>query len=136
MTSTANTYRITSLAGQDMGAYPGATPGEALDAMARDAGYADQAAAAAVAGPFDGEVKPEVIVCDYQTGHELRWATLDDCQRALDADKDTGTFETSDGYVAYLEGIAFDGREYDAQALADATGTCVDVDAHGNVYLS
>lgn len=49
-------YKITSSAGVDMGVYAGSTPTEALDAMARDAGYRDQAAAAEVAGAFEGTV--------------------------------------------------------------------------------
>lgn len=36
-------YQITSSEGVDMGIYEGATPAEALDAMARDAGYRDEA---------------------------------------------------------------------------------------------
>jgi hypothetical protein len=51
------TYQIISSAGVDMGTFEGATEAEALDAMARDAGYRDQDEAAEVAGPFDGTVK-------------------------------------------------------------------------------
>ena len=39
-----------------MGTYTAETPAEALDAMAQDAGYADAADAADVAGPFEGTV--------------------------------------------------------------------------------
>ena len=51
------TYRIISNAGQDMGTYEADSEAEALNAMARDAGYADQSEAAEVAGPFDGTVQ-------------------------------------------------------------------------------
>ena len=43
MTITNKTYRIVSSAGVDMGTYTAATTEEALDAMARDAGYAGAA---------------------------------------------------------------------------------------------
>jgi hypothetical protein len=46
-------YQITSDAGVDLGIYEGDTPDEALDAMARDAGYASQADAPS---PFSGTV--------------------------------------------------------------------------------
>jgi hypothetical protein len=55
--TTMTTYQIISSAGVDMGTYKGATEAEALDAMARDAGYRDSAEAAEVAGPFDGTVE-------------------------------------------------------------------------------
>lgn len=55
-------WRITSGSGVEMGAYEGATEAEALDAFARDAGYADQAEAVRVAGPFEGTVE-EVQAC-------------------------------------------------------------------------
>jgi hypothetical protein len=51
------TYRIISSAGVDMGTFEGATEAEALDVMARDAGYRDSAEAAEVAGPFEGTVE-------------------------------------------------------------------------------
>ena len=44
------TYHIESSAGQYLGDYPGHTPLDALDALARDAGYADHAASCAVTG--------------------------------------------------------------------------------------
>jgi hypothetical protein len=55
--TTMTTYQIISSAGVDMGTFEGETEAEALDAMARDAGYRDQAEAAEVAGPFDGTVE-------------------------------------------------------------------------------
>lgn len=51
-------YRLISSAGLDMGVFEGETEAEALDAMARDAGYRDQAEASEVAGPWDGRVIP------------------------------------------------------------------------------
>jgi hypothetical protein len=51
------TYKIISSAGVNMGTFEGATEAEALDAMARDAGYRDSAEAAEVAGPFEGTVE-------------------------------------------------------------------------------
>lgn len=50
-------FRIVSSAGADLGIFEGATAEEALDAMARDAGYSSLAEATEVAGPFDGTVK-------------------------------------------------------------------------------
>ena len=38
-------FQITSSAGVDLGTYPGAEPIDALNALARDAGYADHVAA-------------------------------------------------------------------------------------------
>lgn len=52
----AKTWRITSGAGVDMGTYPGETEADALDAMARDAGYRDQAHAERVTCAFGGDV--------------------------------------------------------------------------------
>ena len=49
-------YKITSSAGVDMGTYDADSAGGALDAMARDAGYRDQAHAAEEVGLFDGTV--------------------------------------------------------------------------------
>jgi len=51
------TFRITSSAGQDLGTYKGETAADALDAMAQDAGYRDQADAAQTVGAFDGKVE-------------------------------------------------------------------------------
>lgn len=49
-------WRIVSEAAVEMGIFDGETPDEALDAMARDAGYKDQAEAEALVGPFTGLV--------------------------------------------------------------------------------
>jgi len=52
-------YRIVSSAGVELGTYEGETEREALDAMARDAGYASQAdAEARGVAPFDGRILP------------------------------------------------------------------------------
>lgn len=52
------TYRIISSAGVDLGTYEAGTKEEALDAMARDAGYSSQADAEARGiAPFDGTVE-------------------------------------------------------------------------------
>ena len=61
-----NHYRIHSNDGIDLGSYTATCPGGALDAMAREAGYKDQAdAIAAGVAPFHGtvaiEVEPGVI---------------------------------------------------------------------------
>lgn len=53
------TWKIESKAGVDMGTYRGKTEQDALDAMARDAGYASQAEAEEVLGPFKGTVTEE-----------------------------------------------------------------------------
>lgn len=49
-------FQIVSSAGVEMGTYEADTASEALDAMARDAGYRDQADAASQVGAFDGTV--------------------------------------------------------------------------------
>lgn len=49
-------WRIISEAAVDMGIFDGETADEALDAMARDSGYKDQAHAESVVGPFTGRV--------------------------------------------------------------------------------
>lgn len=55
-------YQITSSAGIRYGIYEGETEAEALDALARDAGYRDQAHAVEVSGHrFDGTVTPVEI---------------------------------------------------------------------------
>lgn len=46
-----------TVSGMILGTYEGATEAEALDAMARDAGYADYAEAQKVAPAADGEIK-------------------------------------------------------------------------------
>jgi hypothetical protein len=57
-------YDITSAFGVYLGRYAGDTPAEALDAMARDAGYDSQAEAATDVGPFEGTVtEAEVASC-------------------------------------------------------------------------
>ena len=54
-------YRITNpKSGTDLGPYEGDNAAQALDAMARDAGYADYAAACEVA-PFYGRLLVEVV---------------------------------------------------------------------------
>lgn len=50
------TYQIISAQGADLGTYTAASEADALDAMARDAGYASEAEATEVAGPFEGTV--------------------------------------------------------------------------------
>ena len=47
-------YRLTSTAGVDLGTYEGMTLSDALDAMARKAGYDSNAHAIESAGPFEG----------------------------------------------------------------------------------
>ena len=49
-------WRIISDAGQDLGVYVGDSVADALDAMARDAGYASQETAMSAVGPFRGRV--------------------------------------------------------------------------------
>jgi hypothetical protein len=56
MSEAVKSYQITSSQGQDMNVYTADSASEALDAMARDAGYADAAAAAREVGPFEGTI--------------------------------------------------------------------------------
>lgn len=53
---TMTTYQIVSSAGVDFGTYTATTAEEALDAMARDAGYHSAADAAEQIGVFDGSI--------------------------------------------------------------------------------
>ncbi len=69
------TYQITSSAGVEMGLYQGGSPQEALDALAREAGYCGREEAARVAGPFEGTVEV-VIPVALDSGREI--ASLSD----------------------------------------------------------
>ena len=51
-------WKIFSLAGVELGTYPGASAGAAVAAMARAAGYEDQADAESVVGRWVGAVRP------------------------------------------------------------------------------
>jgi hypothetical protein len=50
-------YQIISAEGVNLGCYVAESEAGALDVMAQDAGYRDQAEAAEVAGPFEGTVE-------------------------------------------------------------------------------
>lgn len=103
-------YQITSSAGVDMGIYEGETPADALDAMARDAGYKSQADAAAVAGPFTGTVVEvtSAALCDYETGATIREATEQETSDSIaQAERDGGAgVILVDGRRCYVEGGA------------------------------
>lgn len=66
--------------GCDLGLFEGDSPAAAFDALARAAGYADQAEAIAIAGP--AELSAEVMPYWFADDGEL-WAEADPC-RALD----------------------------------------------------
>ena len=62
---TMRSYRITSDAGIDLGTYLATSPTDALDEVARDAGYLDHASACQTAGPWEGTVHE---IADYLLG--------------------------------------------------------------------
>lgn len=78
-------YRITSDAGIALGIYPGATPEEALDAMARDAGYAsqDDTVSGGVA-PFAGSVEAYEPTTEESLTDEQIETLLAEAERARD----------------------------------------------------
>jgi hypothetical protein len=64
-------WQVTSSAGVDMGVYEGETPADALDAMARDAGYKSQADATdSGISPFEGTVARE-MPAGWEPGHTV-----------------------------------------------------------------
>lgn len=91
-----------------MGIYYGETEKEALDAMARDAGYRDQEEATEVAGPFEGTVTPVEKTTTNERGNEMkeqntwqqsdpnRWVKMVDGENWI-----TLIFEGQEDYVAF-----------------------------------
>lgn len=84
------TFQIISSAGVDMGQYKGANAAEALDAMARDAGYRDQADAAETAGAFEGsvtemadEVEIRTLNPDHVAGATFGWHPTSEDDRVV-----------------------------------------------------
>ena len=85
-------YQIISSAGVEMGVSEAATAAEALEEMARDAGYESQADAAAQVGPFDGtvrELEPGTL-CDYDTAEAIRLATREELIASITAARTDG----------------------------------------------
>ena len=89
------TYKITSSAGQDMGTYDADTERGALDAMAREAGYASQAEAAEVAGAFEGRVEAVDLYPTTRTedGGIRYWAVYAQTWRTVRAQSEIGERE-------------------------------------------
>ena len=56
MKAKSGMWRITSEQGVEFGEYPGKSVADALDALARDAGYASQETCMQAVGPFKGHV--------------------------------------------------------------------------------
>lgn len=92
-------YTITNaITGHCLGTFEADDEREALDVLARDAGYDD-----AIAGHV---VCHEGTLCDYSTGEELRDATDDEYEaslRAADSDGGSGVI-TVDGRSCYVAG--------------------------------
>lgn len=68
-----NKYLITNtISGVELGAYEGAAAAEALDAMARDAGYSDYAECCEVAPASNGEIAVTQVARKWEIANDPR----------------------------------------------------------------
>ena len=101
-TQTTKTYRITNTrSGHTLGDYQGATESEALDAMARDAGYENFEAACEVAPIKDGELLVTEVEADDARGCQYRIGDRVEAGEIVD-DYDTGTIIDLNGAIAIV----------------------------------